>query len=95
MSSVTCINVRGSIPAEARFFSLFRNVQTGFGIHPASFTVGTGVVSQALTNHPHLAPMLGRSTVTLLLPPLCLTARDGETFTFFVLLFLSLKNSKI
>jgi hypothetical protein len=29
-------------PAGEREFSLLRNVQTGFGTHPASYSMGTG-----------------------------------------------------
>jgi hypothetical protein len=57
-------------PAEARYFCLLRNVQTGFGVHLAFFTVGTGVISRALTSHPQLALRLGRSS-SLTLLPLC------------------------
>jgi hypothetical protein len=51
-------------PAEARDFSSNLCVQTGSGAHPASCTMGTGVLSSgvkrcrgvALTTHPHLVP---------------------------------------
>jgi hypothetical protein len=34
--------------AEARDFSFLHSVQSGFGIHPASSPLGTGVVSPAV-----------------------------------------------
>jgi hypothetical protein len=53
---------RGSIPAGAKNFSYRLFVQTGSGAHPASCTMGTGVLtpvlkrdlSVTLTTHPHL-----------------------------------------
>jgi hypothetical protein len=33
----------GSIPCRGRDFSLLHSVQTGSGVHPASYTMGTGV----------------------------------------------------
>jgi hypothetical protein len=53
---------RDRIPVEVRFHA---PVQTGPGAHPASYTIGTGSLSQgysgrcvALTTHPHLAQRL-------------------------------------
>jgi hypothetical protein len=51
-------------PAEAKDFSSILCVQTGSGAHPASCTMGTGVLSPGvnrgkgmwLTTHPHLVP---------------------------------------
>jgi hypothetical protein len=51
-------------PAEAKDFSSILCVQTGFEAHPASCTMGTGVLSSgvkvgrgvALTTHPRLVP---------------------------------------
>jgi hypothetical protein len=56
------IEVRSS--AGAKDFSSSLCVKTGFGAHPASCTVGTGVLSPGLklgrgvtlTTHPHLMP---------------------------------------
>jgi hypothetical protein len=33
------------IPVEARDFSLLQNVQTGSGVHPASHSMGTRILS--------------------------------------------------
>jgi hypothetical protein len=34
------------ISAEARYFSILHIVQTGSGVHPASFSMGTGILSR-------------------------------------------------
>jgi hypothetical protein len=51
----------GSIPGRGKRFSLLHSVQTGSGIHPASYSMGTGALSPGikwpgmeLTTHPHL-----------------------------------------
>jgi hypothetical protein len=36
---------RGSIPGRGKRFSLLPSVQTGSGVHPASYPVGTGALS--------------------------------------------------
>jgi hypothetical protein len=36
-----CLDVRVSTPGR-REFSVLHNVQTGFGVHPASYPMGTG-----------------------------------------------------
>jgi hypothetical protein len=51
-------------PAGAKDFSSILCVQTGFGAHPASYPMGTGILSSGvkrgrgviLTTHPHLVP---------------------------------------
>jgi hypothetical protein len=55
---------QGSFPdKDKRFFSLLHDVQTGSGVHPASYTVGTRASFQKLsgrgmklTTHLHLVP---------------------------------------
>jgi hypothetical protein len=63
-------------PAEAKDFFSRLCVQTGSGAHPASCTMGTGVLSPGvkrgrgvtLTTHPHLEPRSRMSTSYI--PPL-------------------------
>jgi hypothetical protein len=75
-----------------RDFSIPRNAQTGSGAHPASYSIGTGVLSRGscgwgvkLTTHLPLAPSLKCGATPLLLPYafMVLTAK-----TFFVRLYL-------
>jgi hypothetical protein len=37
---------RSSIPRGARYFSLLDNVETGYGAHPASYSMVTGIFFQ-------------------------------------------------
>jgi hypothetical protein len=43
---VTAITVSGSDPGESKTFSLLRNVETGFGAHPAFSSTETGDVAK-------------------------------------------------
>jgi hypothetical protein len=71
--SVQCLTTdwtpRVRSPTEAKDFSSSLCIQTGSGAHPASYSVGTGVLSPGvkhdwgvmLTTHPHLVPRLRMS----------------------------------
>jgi hypothetical protein len=64
-------------PAGAQDFSYSLFVQTGSGAHPASCTMGTGVLSPGLkrgrgvtlTTHPHLVPRSSMSRSYTSSPP--------------------------
>jgi hypothetical protein len=64
-------------PAGAKDFSSILCIQTGSGAHPASCTMGTGVLSPGvkrgrgvtLTTHPHLVPRSGMSRSYTSSPP--------------------------
>jgi hypothetical protein len=73
-------------------FSLLQDVQTGSGAHPASYGMGTGVLSweyssqgMKATTHLELVTRLKRSTA---IPPLllCLHGTHRENFMFYLLL---------
>jgi hypothetical protein len=60
---------------EAKDFSILQIVQTALGAHPASYSMGTEVLSRRksgrnvkLTTHPHLVPRLKINGAMPLLP---------------------------
>jgi len=66
---------RVRIPAQARDFLFSKTVQTGSGAHPASYSMGTRVLSRGsgsqgimLTIHLHLVPRLRMGGAITLLP---------------------------
>jgi hypothetical protein len=76
--------------AAARYLSVLESVQTGFGAHPASRSLGTGSkVTGAGNDHsPHLASMLRMSRVKLLLPPCAFVTCPETASPYFVFTFL-------
>jgi hypothetical protein len=90
---------RGSIPDRGKGFSSSLCVQTGSGVHPALYSVGTRRSrgwDMTLTTHPHLAPWSGSSS-TIQMPP----RRKRDSFTFnsqfqnlFLYIFFSPEPSK-
>jgi hypothetical protein len=82
---------RARIPAQARDFLFLKTVQTGSGAHPASYSMGTRVLSQEsgsqgikLTIHLHLVPRFRMSgAITLLLYAIMLWT--GIMLLFFLI----------
>jgi hypothetical protein len=78
-------------PAGAKDFSFSLCVQTGFGAHPPSCTMGTGVLSPGvkrgrcvmLTTHPHLVPRSWMSRSYTPLPPSASMACRGTALLFY------------
>jgi hypothetical protein len=77
------------ILAGARDFSLLQNVHTSSGVHPASSSVGSRVLSKGknsqgmkLTTHLYLVLMLRISGAILLLPMLAFMVWTGTTLHF-------------
>jgi hypothetical protein len=73
----------------ARDISLFQNVQTGSGAHPASYSVRTGILSQSKGVGSWSSSLTsiycwGQEWVELLL---CLNVVDRENFTFTFSIF--------
>ena len=71
-------------------FLFSKTVQIESGAHPASHSIGTGVLSQRcnggganLTPYLHLVPRLRMSGATPLSFP-CLQGQERENFTFFI-----------
>ena len=62
------------IVASVRYFPLLRNVQTSSVAHPASYSIGTGLLSRGES---------GRGVkLTTHLASICLPGLDRENFTF-------------
>jgi hypothetical protein len=79
---------------EGRDFFLLRNVQTGSGAYPVSYSLGTGVISLWVKRQgpftSHLVPRSKKGTSVLHPPPpICLRGVDTENFTFPVYQFVS------
>jgi hypothetical protein len=76
---------------EAEDFSSSLCVQTGSGAHPASCTMGTGILSPGvnrgrgvtLTTHPHLVQRLRMSSSYTSSPPRLLQACSGTSLPFY------------
>jgi hypothetical protein len=72
------------IPVQPIYISPLQSIQTGFGAHPASYSMVAGVLSRwyegrhvMLNTHFHLAQTLRMSGVILLLPPYIFMAWTG------------------
>jgi hypothetical protein len=84
------IEVRSPTGAD---FSSSPCVQTGSGAHPASYPMGTGVLSPGikrgwgvtLTTHPHLVPRLRMSRSYTSSPPSASMACSGRALLYFLL----------
>ena len=75
MTTLQAGRSRLQIQAETRDFSVLQNVHTGSEDHPASFSVGTGVLSRGVKRlgrdvdtHLYLVPSVGASGAIPLLP---------------------------
>jgi hypothetical protein len=91
LTTVWTIEVRS--PTGAEDFSSSLCVQIGSGAHPASYSMGTGVLSLGvkrgrgvtLTTHPHLVPRLRMIRSYTSFPPCASVACSGTTLPFFIL----------
>jgi hypothetical protein len=82
--------IRGSNPDRSNRFSLLQNVQIGSGVHPASYSKGTGVPSReqrglSFNYSPPSSTEVKNEWSYTSIPPICLHGVDREIFTFIVI----------
>jgi len=81
------------IPVESRGFSLLQNVKTNSGAYPASYSVGTGVLSRGYGGrvvkftHFHPLPRLRMSGSVFLLPVYDFVAWSEKTLLYYTLIY--------